>query len=307
MVTPTEGGDTAEAASTDPEAGAASSRPRPGKAIPIDLGDILRQAWATFMAARPECLIVYWGAGAVSWLMLFVLTATLASVNVLAGDRELLPLLEFIHFLGLFVIPAWIFWLGRNLGMLKLARRQPVAPETLFQCGPHLLTFLLAGAIVASPCIIIYGAAEALLAYQGDGSLVSLIRIMLAGKLEFTYRMLILLAVVGLSYGAYFAVMVRLGQFPYLIIDRGADVPESLLGSLELTRGRVAAVFLVYLAQVTINVAGLLLCCIGLFVTLPLNGLISAVTYDVLSRDLPAPQASDSGAWDDDQAASYER
>ncbi len=195
----------------------------------------------------------------------------------MAGDRELLPYLEFVHFLGLFVIPAWIFWLGRNLAMLKIARRQPVPPEVLFQCGPHLLTFLLAAVIVASPCLVVYGSAEALLAYRGEASLVSLIRLLIVRNSmvlppEYGHQMLALLAVLGLSYAALFAVMVRLGQFPYLIIDRGADVAESLLGSLELTRGRVATVFLVYLAQVTINVAGLLLCCVGLFVTLPLNG-----------------------------------
>jgi hypothetical protein len=308
MGTPTEGGETAEAASTDQDAGAAATRPRPGPALPIDLRDILGRAWATFTAAWPECLIIHWGAAALSWLILFLLTATLASVNLLVGDRELLPFLEFIHFLGLVVIPAWIYWLGRNLGLLRLARRQPLAHDTLFQGGPHLLTFLLAAAIVASPCLIIYGSAEALLAYQGEDSLVALIRIVLAGKMpvpaaDYENRMLVLLAVIGLSYAALFAVMVRLGQFPYLIIDRGADVHESLLGSLELTRGRSATVFLVYLAQVTINVAGLLLCCVGLFVTLPLNGLISAVTYDVLSRDLPAADGAKSGPVDVDLAS----
>jgi hypothetical protein len=308
MGTPSEGGESAEAASTDPEAGAASTRPRPAAAVPFDLGDILRRAWATFAAAWPECLMIHWGAAALSWLILFLLTATLASINVLAGDRELLPYLEFIHFLGLFVIPAWIYGLGRSLGLLTLARREPLAHDTLFQCGPHLLTFLLAAAIVASPCLIIYGTAEALLALEGHGSLVSLIRIVLAGQARvlpagYESRALALLAVMGSSYAALFAVMVRLGQFPYLIIDRGADVQESFLGSLELTRGRVATVFLVYLAQVTINVAGLLLCCVGLFVTLPLNGLISAVTYDVLSRDWPGANGKKTDTEDIDLAA----
>jgi hypothetical protein len=301
MGTPTEGGETVEAEAIDAAVGVTRGHPKPDSARPVDLGDILRQAWITFMASWAECLIVHWGAAAVSWLLLFLLTATLASINVLAGDRDLLPLLEFVHFLGLFVIPAWIFWLGRNLGLLKIARREPVAPETLFECGPHLLTFLLAAVIVASPCLITYGCAEALLAYQGDGSLVSLIRTVLAGQTtsfvlpEYSNRMLILLAVVGLSYAAFFVIMVRLGQFPYLIIDRGADVPESLLGSLQLTRGRAATVLLVYLAQVTINVTGMLVCCFGLFVTLPLTSLISAVTYDVLSRDLPAVEVPESG------------
>ncbi len=110
--------------------------------------------------------------------------------------------------------------------------------------------------------------------------------------------MLALMAVIGLSYAALFAVMVRLGQFPFLIIDRGTDVSESLLVSLQLTKGRAATVFLVYLTQLTINVAGLLVCCLGLFVTLPLTSLISAVTYNVLSRELPAVERAEPGAGD---------
>ena len=48
---------------------------------------------------------------------------------------------------------------------------------------------------------------------------------------------------------------------------------ESLRMSMKLTRGRVSTLLLVHLAQFTINVAGLLVCCLGLFVTLPLTSL----------------------------------
>ncbi len=49
-----------------------------------------------------------------------------------------------------------------------------------------------------------------------------------------------------------------------------------------MTRGRAATVFLVYLAQLTINFAGLLTFYVGLFVTLPMTSLITAVTYNAL-------------------------
>lgn len=302
----TEGGETREGASPDPRtAGRPPAGPEGG--VSFDLGDILRRARTLFAAAWQECLIVYWGAGAVSWLILFLLTATLASINVLAGDRELTPILEFLHFVGLFVIPAWIFWLGRNLALLKIARRQPVTPETLFHCGPQLLTFLLAAAIVASPCLIIYGLAEAVLAWRGEAPLASLVRLILASNppvpaVGHEEQSLLLLAVIGLSYLTNFAVMIRLGQFPFIIIDRREDVLGSLLVSLRMTRGRTATVFLIYLAQLTINVAGLLVCCVGLFVTLPLTSLISAVTYNVLSREFPAAEGAEADATDVDLA-----
>ncbi len=179
MATSSEGGETPEAAPAEAKAAAVSERSRPGRGVPIDLGDVFREARTTFAAAWPECLIVYWGAGAASWLILFVLRMMLGSLGVLAGDRDLVPFLEFSYFLGFFLIPAWIFCLGRDLAMLKIARREPVVPDTLFQCGPRLLTFLLAAAIVASPCLIIYASAEALLAFHGDRPLVEMIRIMM--------------------------------------------------------------------------------------------------------------------------------
>ena len=90
------------------------------------------------------------------------------------------------------------------------------------------------------------------------------------------------MVVVALSYAAFFAVTIRLGQFPYLIIDRGEGVLDSLRMSMRLTRGRATTVFLVYLAQLTINLAGLLAFNVGLLLTLPMTSLLSAVTYHAL-------------------------
>src|SRR5262249_56973249 len=88
--------------------------------------------------------------------------------------------------------------------------------------------------------------------------------------------------VLGLSYASFFAVRVRFRTFVFLIVDRDAGVLESLRLSLRLSRGRVASLFLIHLAQWTINFAGLLVCCVGLFVSLPLTSLISAVAHDRL-------------------------
>ena len=65
-----------------------------------------------------------------------------------------------------------------------------------------------------------------------------------------------------------------------------------------MTRGHVATVFLVYLAYLTINLAGLLTFCAGLFFTLPWTNLLLAVTYDALSEA--------SGAWERSSAEGEE-
>ena len=287
--TPTEGSESSEAAAVV----AADGRPRPATGTRIDPGEILGEAWSTFKVAWPACLIIYWGAAAASWLILFVLSGTLESLEVLLADREVTPILHFVRFLGLVMVPAWL-WLGQSLAFLKIARRQPVALEHLFLGGRWLLTALLATgvllAVAAIPCLIIYGSAEGLLAIGGD-RLVSLVRPALFGRTfaplaEYACNWLVVAAAslavfVGL-YATFLAVAVRLGQFTFLIIDRGAGVLESHRLSWELTRGPAASVFLVYLAQLAINLAGLLTVYVGLFVTLPLTSLVTAATYNAL-------------------------
>jgi hypothetical protein len=254
-------------------------------------------------------MIVYWGACSASWLLLYLLTLTLEGLGAIIADREITPILKFLEFLGLFLVPAWL-WLGQSLAFLKLARKQPVALEDLFRGGPYLLTMLLATGllltIVAVPCVLIYGSAEAVLALGGGDSLVSMVRELLPTEtpvplaaFESTWLVLLALslAIIGLSYAAFFAVTVRLGQFPFLIVDRGTGVVESLRMSMQLTAGGAATVFLVYVTQFAINLAGLLVCYVGLFVSLPLTSLISAVTYNALCGG-PEPEP-ETESWDD--------
>jgi hypothetical protein len=302
--TPTEGGETPEAASSDRLSDSAGTRPTARWAV--DPGDIFRETWTLFAAAWPACLFIYWGTVAASWLILYLLTLMLGGLNAIIGERDITPFLEFIWFLGLCLIPAWL-WIGQNLAFLKLARKQQVALENLFRGGPFLLTALLAAgilfAVAAVPSLLVYGSAEALLAFGGGDSLVAMVRRFLPAstpapiaQFESVSGVLLTLtlAILGLSYAAFFAVTVRLGQFPFLIIDRGTGVLESLRMSMQLTRGRAATVFLIYLAQFAINLAGLLVCYLGLFVTLPLTSLTSAVTYNALSGHLePVAETSD--------------
>ena len=281
-----------------------------GLASTIDPGLLLRRAWKIFSASWPACLVLYWGAAAAWWLLTNLLVLFLASLNLSIGDPTATPFLEFVRFLGIFLIPAWL-WIGRGIAVLKIARGQTATPRDLFNGGPYLLTTLLAVVIfltiTAVPCALVYGLAEALDALGGGDSLVVSVRRLFPDATpvivaDYESRLLVLLAIlVGVTaffYAAYFAVRVRLRPFPLLVIDRDAGVLESLRTSMELTRGRVASLFLVHLAQFSINVAGLLLGCVGLLVSLPLTSLISAVTYDALAADLPSRESPE----DDDTA-----
>jgi hypothetical protein len=294
--TPTDGSEPSEPAASDRPAAAVPEGKPLDPGVPIDAIGLLREARTIFATAWPACLVVHWGGLAALWLLLRLLVLVLASFNVIIGDPQVTPALEFVHFVGACLITPWI-WLGQYRAFLRIARGQPVTPEDLFRGGPYLLTAVLAGAIVLAACVgpwlIIYRTAEAWLARAGHESMASLLQVVADGTIpgppgRYETTELVLLTVLAACYGVYLVLMVPLGQFPFLIIDRGAGVLESFRGSWELTRGRVAAVIRIFLMQVAINVAGALACYIGLLVTLPLNGLITALTYRALEGpDLP--------------------
>lgn len=280
----------------------------PGLSRHVGVGMILGESWARFKAAWPACMLIYWGGVAVSWMILLFLTLTLASLNAVAADPQVTPFLEFLQFVGRFLVPAWI-WIGQTIGFLKIARREPVRFDDLFRGAPWLLTFLLAAgvlvAVAALPCLLIYAASEAIVALRGGEALGSMIislwpttapGLVVPWEGEFAALVLITLGVVVLWYLAFLAVTVRLGQFAYLVIDQGAGVLESHRTSWRMTRGHSATVFLIYLAQFALNLAGLLMCYVGIFFTLPLTSLLSAVLFQVLQerheREFGEPGAS---------------
>ena len=230
------------ASSCRPRSARSSARPGPRSRSPG------RPAWSSTGAPI-----------AAAYLMLQLLTMILASFNVLIGEPEITPVLEFVQFLAKFLVPAWL-WIGQTLAFLRIARREPFTIEELFPAVPWLLTLLLATgillAIAAIPCLLIYGTTEAFVALRGGDALASIIRDLLPeGGPDILTSLLtgwlallaISMVVAALSYIAFFAVTVRLGQFPYLIIDRGTGVLESLRMSMRLTDGRAWTVFLIYL------------------------------------------------------------
>ncbi len=76
-----------------------------------------------------------WGGCAAWWLLRWLLILVLVSFNVIIGDPQVTPVLEFAHFVGVCLITPWI-WLGQCRAFLRIARGQPVAPEDIFRGGP---------------------------------------------------------------------------------------------------------------------------------------------------------------------------
>lgn len=282
---------------------------RPIPAAPIDPGALLREAWRLYSLFWPACLFIFWGSVAAAWMVLNLIVIGLAALNLSLADPAVTPFLMFLRFLALFLVPVWM-WLGQCLSLLKLVRMEPVTVQDLFRGGPYLLTTLLAAgaflAIAGIPGLVSYGSLWALMALGGGDPLVAAVWRSLPAQTppavaEVESSLIVVtglfLAMLALAYAGFFAVRVRSRTFAFVILDRDAGVLESLRTSMQLSRGRAASLLVIHLAQFAINLAGLLLCCVGLFVTLPFTGLISAVTYNALAADLPPVEGSeDDGA-----------
>jgi hypothetical protein len=89
----------------------------------------------------------------------------------------------------------------------------------------------------------------------------------------------LLVAVIGVGATAIVYVLVRLLQFYYLVIDRNVGIFDSFRLSWDLTRNRVSALLIIYVLQMAIVLAGLLMCLVGVVWAAPLATLLLVVTY----------------------------
>jgi hypothetical protein len=187
------------------------------------------------------------------------------------------------------IFQIWIA-IGQALFLLRVARGQNASFGEVFQGGPFILTVLLSslafglvlGGVIALG--LIPGAIAAAVT-GGDPAV---------GPIVFVLGFLIaMVAAIVLS--------LRLSQYYYLVVDRGAGVMESLRLSLEFTRGNAGNIFVIGFMTGLINLAGVLACGVGLIFTIPFTALLFPVMYLALTGQpiadpmAPGKLASDAG------------
>src|SRR5579883_1005609 len=238
---------------SDPTGGADSSPP---------LAAILRASGSTFQGRLAACLAAYWGAAAANWLLVTTCRAILSGLNELVGEPAFSEFARFLLFLADILVPIWL-QIGLNLVLLKIARSEPTAFDDLFRGGGYLLTTLLATflflSIAAAPVLIAHFLVERILdrsplltlllsgftwlsAAGAPPSILEGVESLIAWELDREAIRGILTGLAGavLLAPVVLAVLARLGQFSYLIIDQGTGVVDALRGSWRLTRGRFA-------------------------------------------------------------------
>ena len=286
---------------------------------------ILQATWSTFQGRLATCLAAYWGAAAANMVIVMTCRAVLSGLIEAIGEPAFGEFARFLLFLAETVVPIWL-QIGMNLALLNIARSEPTAFDDLFRGGRYLLTTILATflflSIAAAPVLIAHVLVEmildrspvltpllsgfTLLSIAGaPPAIIEWVETLIASELDRDAISGILAGLAGVVLVApvVLAILARLGQFSYLIIDQGAGVVDSLRGSWRLTRGRLATVIMAYLACLAIFCAGVLALCVGLFFTLPMSSLLLVMTYLGLREGLPALVPGHRGTWEEDAAA----
>ena len=184
-------------------------------------------------------------------------------------------------------------WLGigMNLGLLKIARQEPVSFDVVFTGGRSVVTVFLSAIIVG----VIVGAPVVFILSLGLVGMFAMMQ-----RLESV--MVLILFVLGCGFALVWLLylIARLMQFYYLAIDRNLGVFESIQRSWRSTKSRAATIILVFLLQMVLGIAGVLACCVGLIFALPLSSMLSVVTYLALTE--PAKTVAKAGpeGWDEE-------
>jgi uncharacterized membrane protein len=80
-------------------------------------------------------------------------------------------------------------------------------------------------------------------------------------------------------------------QFSYLIVDRKLGAIDSIGTSWRITNGHKGNLFLLMLLGILVSIAGLLACCVGLLVAIPIVQFAMAYVYLRLNGEEPVALA----------------
>jgi hypothetical protein len=245
--------------------------------ISFDVGDLLNWTWALYKERLRICLMIIWGVFGINCGISIFSNLLRTALETAVRDPILFAVSQIAIAFGTWVLGIWLN-VGANLAFLKIARREEVAFEDVFTGGRYVLTTILASILFA---LSVGG--PILLALIGGAALLPMIRDNQAGTL-----IILILIVFPVLVAVAVYLSIRLFQFYFVVIDRNAGVIESLRTSWYLTKNQVPTLFLVYLLQASIILAGVLALCVGLFFAVPLASLLLAVTYHALAGQSPA-------------------
>jgi hypothetical protein len=257
--------------------------------VPFTVGDVFNWSLGIFKERPWMCLGLFWVEIVINWSLAFCMTTLEEGVMAAGPDRWTYFVLTLVDRLIAIVVQAWL-GIGMNRGLLRIARREPVALGIIFSGGRSLVTVILAAIIVAVMIVLPPGVVA--------GMFFPLIAAL--WRTRSATVILLFLACGVLSVGLMVYLTARLMQFYFLAIDRNAGIIHSIHWSWKLTRGRASTIILVYLLQICVGLAGFLACCIGIIIAWPVSSMITVVTYLALSEREKPVEKPPPIVWEED-------
>ena len=209
----------------------------------------------------------------VGYAIVIGIVVGMGGFNAGPDERTLIAIVAVaVPFLIVFFLLAVFLNLGFAIFCMNVAKGLDPQLSDLFTGGPMFGTGLLGSLIVGVIFTVIYGISYgpmfAVLATGGDPALVNVLN-------------LLGMAVYYLSWGY---LQMRVMPWMYHAVDRRAGAVESLKLAWSITGpNHVSQLVVVPVMAVSLYLAGLLMCCVGVFATFAFYGLMQAVAYLMMS------------------------
>ena len=169
------------------------------------------------------------------------------------------------------VLQIWISG-GQALALLRIARGEDARVTDIFQGGPYVLR------IIGASLLLGLGFLGIALACLAPAGLVAVV----AGQTGSLPAIILLILGTVVAVVISFMISVRFYQYTLLIIDRDAGAIESLRLSYQITRGHSLELIGLTLMAAVISISGVLLFCVGFFLTVAFSSLLFACIYVAL-------------------------
>ncbi len=222
----------------------------PGEITPstLELDAVFSRTWEIFKPNWGGCLAVV----VIVWIINI-------AVSLVAG---------FIPILGQLISSLFSIWIGIGMALyfLKTARGQHAEIGEIFSGGPYFLKILLAAILIG---LIVLGIT---LVCAGP---LFVIGLLISQDAAFTLGVVgLVVAVIAVVY-----LMLVISQYYYLILDRNADVIDSLKLSRQLMEGNKLTLLAIGLLCSLIMLVAMIPCGLGLLAAIPYFTLMWPVIY----------------------------
>jgi magnesium-transporting ATPase (P-type) len=221
-----------------------------------------------------QAFLVSWQTLKREWLVLGLVWGTLALISLVTDLFSRYSSFDFLINIVNFLISVWL-GIGFTKINLAVIRKKQVTYRQLFETdglfGKMLTASIILGLIaliVVMVLLIPYIFGGLLVVFSQDG--VSQGAVIWTTLYSLVFIVALLIMLIRFSFYQFFVVEEKLGGF------------QAIKKSWDITKNKFSSLFVLILAVVALNIAGVLALVVGLIVTIPLTALVFTAVYEQL-------------------------